>query len=1220
MCGGKGEEVSQQSLAMLSEDGFGVELDAPHRMLPVTNGMNLGRIVRRGRGNLEAVGQRRALHHERVVAHDLERVWNAGEEVCPVVPDHRRLAVHYATRGTNHPATVRFANCLVPEADTQDRDLGAIQLDGRNTDACVTRGARAGTQDDCPRRTGRYLLHGDRVVAQYFRPLPELAQVLNEVVGERIVVVDDKHGIRHRGNIAIAGVSNRVDFCTVMPAPPPMPLVGRAAELATLSAALNSAARGRGGMHIVVGEGGIGKSRLALAASGLADGRGFTRVVGRAYPVETGIPYSLFADAFVPLLRGLPASVLQMLSRGGTAELGMLFPALRSDETQARVADVAELKPRLLDSFARLLQRLAARQPLLVVLENLHWADPSSLELLHFVSRGASEHPLLMLCTYNSEQIDAHARLRAMEQSLHSLGALSTHVLPPLSRAETSELICRQFEVPTDLVADFAALLHDRTRGNPFFIEETMKALVTSGRLKQEDGHWVGWSADQIEMPRTIRDALGARLDRLTAAGRRVATIAAVVGTHVPHALLEEMAGLDTHDLLEAIDELRRERMFVEMQADGQLAYEFTHPLLQEVLYAELGRARARALHGEIAEALEKLFGDRALAHADELAVHFLRAEQPAQAERACLYLGAAGHSALERGADREGAEALEAALAIAERTNDGAARERLLDLLARARQRLGAYASASDLWERAVTLAGARGDSRRVATLERRLGVAAFWSGRYEDALLHHERGLSAADAARDEGVTASLRLARSAVLLEVGRSDEAEDDMRAALAIAARIGEPRLLSRVHQNIQTLAVWRGPSEVAREHGIKALAFARAANNKAAEWAARWTMALSAGLTGDAAATGLHLPAAMAVADDLRSPLLRMWTAEIAIEYRSGIGEWDEAIALSDRTIADARAFGQRTLLPRLLVWSSLVHLGRGDFERAKAQIDEAWTLSGADRAMQGRPLNVHAVVPAHVGRASWYLARKQYARALKIGEEGLAIADRTGYVAWAIHRLMPLLVEASLWVEDWDRAQRYGDRLREMSQRLGHPLGIAWSDACFALMRMLQGDSAGAVAPLRRAAEELDAIPFVEHAARVRRQLAQALSNAGDTDGAIVELRRIHEVFARIGAGPALDDVREKLRELGARPPARTPAMGTGALTAREAEIARLVAARKSNKEIGAALDISSRTVSTHLTNIFTKFGVDSRGALTDLVRAGALEIGAGGRPAVES
>jgi DNA-binding CsgD family transcriptional regulator len=997
-----------------------------------------------------------------------------------------------------------------------------------------------------------------------------------------------------------------------------MPLVGRAEELATLSAALDSAARGHGSTHIIAGEGGIGKTRLAAAVSELAAGRGFTRVLGRAYPVETGIPYSLFADAFVPMLRGLPASVLQTLSRGGTAELMMLFPALRPDGAQSPAADVAELKPRMLDSFTRLLQRLAARQPLLVLLENLQWADPSSLELLHFVARGAAEHPLLLLCTYNSERREANATLRAMEQSLEAIRALSSHTLPPLSRPETSELVCRQFGVSADVVADFTTLLHDRTRGNPFFIEETMKALVTSGRVTQENGAWVGWSGEQFEMPRTIRDALGMRLERLSTDARRVATIAAVAGTQVPHALFEAMAGLDTPALLEAIDELRRERMLVETQADAKLAYEFTHPLLQEVLYAELSRARARALHGEIAEALESLFGDRAQAHADELAVHFLRAEQPAQAERACRYLGAAGLSALERGANREAAEALEAALAIAERTDDAVARERLLDLLARARQRLGRYAKASELWERAVALAGARGDPGRVAMLERRLGEAAFWSGRYEDALLHHERGLAAAAAARNESVAASILLARSAVFLEIGSGDQAAEDFHRALAIAEEIGEPRLLSRVHQNIQTLAIWRGPSAVAREHGEKALAFALAAHDKPAEWAARWAMAVHAGLTGDAPGMEQRLGEAMVLAEELRSPLLRMWTAEMATEYRSGIGEWDEAIALADRTIADARAFEQQTLLPRLLVWSSFMHLGRGDFERAKAQIDEAWMLSGADRETQGRPLNVHAAVPAHVGRASWYLARRKYARALKVAEEGLAIADRTGYVVWAIHRLLPLLVETSLWVQDWERAERYASRLRELAQRLDHPLGLAWSDGCFALMRMLRGDAAGAVAPLRRAADELDAIPFVEHAARVRRQLVDALVKVGETDAAIVELRRIHEVFARLGAKPALTDVRDKLRELGVRPPSRTPAAGIGALTAREAEIARLVAARKSNKQIGTALAISPRTVSTHLSNIFIKLDVDSRGALTDLVRSGVLEVGAmGDRPA---
>ena len=155
-----------------------------------------------------------------------------------------------------------------------------------------------------------------------------------------------------------------------------------------------------------------------------------------------------------------------------------------------------------------------------------------------------------------------------------------------------------------------------------------------------------------------------------------------------------------------------------------------------------------------------------------------------------------------------------------------------------------------------------------------------------------------------------------------------------------------------------------------------------------------------------------------------------------------------------------------------------------------------------------------------------------------------------------------------------------------------------------------LHGEKTGAVTLLRNAADALEAIPFAEHAARLRRKLADVYCDLGDPDAAIVELRRVHEVFARLRAGPALDDTREKLRALGARPPARTAAAGIGAMSGREIEIAQLVAARKTNKEIGETLGISSRTVSTHLSNVFRKAGVDSRGALTDLVRSGAFSV----------
>jgi DNA-binding CsgD family transcriptional regulator len=175
----------------------------------------------------------------------------------------------------------------------------------------------------------------------------------------------------------------------------------------------------------------------------------------------------------------------------------------------------------------------------------------------------------------------------------------------------------------------------------------------------------------------------------------------------------------------------------------------------------------------------------------------------------------------------------------------------------------------------------------------------------------------------------------------------------------------------------------------------------------------------------------------------------------------------------------------------------------------------------------------------------------------------------------------------------------------------LGQRLGLAWADACDACVELLHGDAGRAVSLLRGATAALEAIPFVPDAARLRRQLARALAETGDREGATRELRGAHEVFAHLGAERELDATREQLRELGARPPTRTMTQGIAGLTGRELEIVRLVAARRSNKEIGAALGISARTASTHLSNIFVKLGVDSRGELADRAReAGLLEL----------
>jgi len=998
------------------------------------------------------------------------------------------------------------------------------------------------------------------------------------------------------------------------------PLVGRSAELALLSKTVDEAAKGTGRSVFIVGEGGIGKTRLAAAAAERAAKNGWNVAVGRAYQVETGVPYALFSDALLPLVRRLDPAALTVLTRGGSADFGHLFPNLGTPTERDRAAagaDPSEIKARLLWNFTQFLGRLSAKQPLFVLLENLQWADASSLELLHFVARQISGHRIVLLGTYNESERDSNAVLRSTEQSLLRLGALAVHKLAPLGTTEVEEIVQQMFGVDKNATRHFSAMLYDWTRGNPFFVEETLKSLVESGALSEKDGRWTGWEMETIPLPSTIRDVIKARVDRLSPNARTLANLVAVIGTRAPHDTLATVSGISEREIIGGLDELLAQRILMETGSVDAIRYDFTHPLLQQVIYSELGQARARLLHATIAEALESLYGDSALEHADELALHFARAHSQVLARKAVRYLHAAGRSALEKYANREAANYLAAALEHldTDSTITDASREQILTTLARTRQRLGEYDAALLLWERARKDAVASAERGTLADIEHRMGLACYWSGRYADALSHYELGLADAQHA-DPATTVRLRLAKGIVLQDLGRLEEAQREVETALEAAATGGiqNDSLLSRAHRALLLLYAWTGPLELAHQHGTQAIAHAEAARQRMLEWTAHWGMALLAGVSGDAQGVVKHITASDKLADQMQSPILPLWSAELTVQYLSGIGDWDGALETAERTITLAKSLNQRMLLPRLYVWSGLIYLWRGSGEKAKEYFDLAWKLAGGETAGSlegagGRALDVPSIVPAHLGLASYHLARGNPEEAVRIGEAGLAIADRTGYVVWSLQWLLPVVGEAALTGRDFDRAARHSARMREDAGRLHHRLGLAYADACDGLLAWFRDDDPRrAIDLLRSSVNQLEAIPFPPQAARIRRRLAGALMAVRERDEGMRELRKAHDVLARLGATEELTGTREEMRERGVRPPPKTIVTGAAGLTGREIEIARMVASRKSNKEIGGELQISARTVSTHLSNIFVKLSVGSRGELADFVRQNGL------------
>ena len=998
---------------------------------------------------------------------------------------------------------------------------------------------------------------------------------------------------------------------------PSRPLIGRTHELEVLGTALASAESGSGAAIFLKGDTGTGKSRLASAVVEEGTRRGFETVSGQAYRMDTGVPYSLWSNAFFPRLREMDEATLSVLTRGGEEELSVVVPGLRSGAAEDPVfssTDHGELRTRIHWNFTELLRGLSKRTPLLVVLDDLHWSDPSGLDLLHFVSRQLDDVPLFLLGVYNTKDQIHNPAFQAMERPLLSVSGSEALDVKPLSAEESVELVLRTFEADRGIAGPLARQVHERAGGNPYFVEEILKSLVDSGKLYLQDGRWLGWEVSDLDLPASVTEAVSARFGELNTPAREVANVLAVAGTRVDHGLLTTVAEQPQADILAGLDQLRTGQLIEETTDGPHIVYRFAHPLVQEVIYSEMGLARARKLHERMGEALER--GEAAViddpVHA--LAYHFSRAggDDP----RVVRYLAAAGRDALESRADREAEGFLSEAR---ERVQAGAFTEEdtgveilpLEEDLAQVLQRLGEYERAAGHWQAALKIAVEREDDARAATLHRRIGQAAYFPGRYDEAVTSYTAGLEFAKAATDRSIAAHLHLHKGIALQAQGHADEARGEMETALAVAETVADPGLLARVRRGLMILHTWLGDPEKVREHGREAIALSDEAGDRHVTFWVYWQLAIQEGFLGDTQSMDRHIQRCREIAKELRSPVLDLWTQEVLLEHAMAAGEWDTGIALGEQAVAQARSLGQNALLPRLLVFLSLIYLGRGEIERGRACVDEAWKRSGAARDDMSR---VHLVIPAHIGKAAYHLAVEEYAEAIRIGEAGLAIAENTGFIIWAAHRLLPTIGEAYLQIHDAAAGHHIEERMRKYGEKAGARTGLAWLSAFEAVKVWYSGDIKRATGLLREAAENLEAVPMIYDAARLRRQLAGRLADLGDREAALEELRRVHETFLRIGAQPELKKTRGMFSELDTRPPSISKGSGAEALSQRELEIARLVARRKSNKAIAKELGISPRTVSTHLSNTFQKLQIASRGELADYVREHNLLSGEAG------
>lgn len=978
--------------------------------------------------------------------------------------------------------------------------------------------------------------------------------------------------------------------------------IGRGAELARLRALATATDRGAGATVVVGGEAGIGKSRLvARFVEELTD----VRVVeGACLEVaEDALPYAPFVDILRTLVRETPAERLPALLGPGRGELTRLLPELAS-----RTADLGpslELdrvsQARLFELLLGLLGRLARDRPLVIVIEDVQWADRSTRDLLGFLSRALRDDRVLLVLTTRTDQsgeaVGNLAFLAELEREEH----VERIEIRPFDRDEVAEQAAGLLDEPQS--PGVIDRLVARSDGNPFYVEELLLARPGA------DG----------ALPPVLRDVLAARVAGLSRAARDILRAATAAGRRIDDELLGAALGLSARELGVGLREAFDSGILVRVETPDGPVSEFRHALLQEVVNGELFAGERAALHFAFAEALEWRIGDGdRRVSAVEVARHWDGARQP---ERALPFM-------LQAAAGAEGVYAFAEAVRLWERaasmledlpaTTEVHGRD-LADVLIRASDcaaLIGEPRHAAELVQRALLQLYPGGDRDRILMLESRQRWHLWWAGERAPTIAAVEAALASIPAAppsiaraRVLSQLAGVRMltgdfagsaASAREAIEIGQAAHAETDI--ALAYGVLGWGTALLGDVDAG---MAAFRKGQAIAEAIGsIEGMAVA--ATNLAAllDRVGRSAEAL------EAARDGYALTERYGVSRTFGAILLgHAAKAELAL------GRWDDAERSTSmglrRGAVDAGAVWLGVNRARLLV-------GLGRFAEAGVLLRRA---RGIDDRLGGSEYRT-ALVAAEAELAAW---TGSLGDALDCAEEGLRILAATGApdpaLAWLAALVLRTIADKGAALET--RAAAVSEQIEAALSAVASDPGFTAGERAQALLVLLRAEQervSGRSDPARwrEVGERWAGLqrPFQVAYARFR-EGAAIIAGRGDREQASAALGEAAAIAAWLGAAPLAERITTLVRQARISLPvgaAGEDAGGQGALggteravagvgrtphdlTAREAEVLRLVAAGWTNQQIADTLFITRKTASVHVSNVMGKLGVANRG-----------------------
>ena len=1022
-------------------------------------------------------------------------------------------------------------------------------------------------------------------------------------------------------------------------------LVGRAAELAALDVALRRAESGSPAIVLIGGEAGLGKSRLVDEFAVGARASGARVLVGGCVDLGgDGVPYGPFLEVLRALGRELAPEALAELLGDVGLEIVAVAPGFErflapadspppagESGTQSPAGGAMD-QARLFELTLALADRLSSDRPLVLVLEDVHWSDPASRDLLAYLARNLKQVRLMIIATFRSDDLARGDPLLAKLAEMERFPSVERIDLKPLSLAEQrDQLVAILGRRPARGVVE---RIHARAEGNPFFAEEIVASRVASDET----------DAGSEAIPRSLRDILIGRVARLSPDTQRVLGAVAVAGSRADEALLSTVTGLPDGELVEAIREAVARHVLEVDQQTG--TYRLRHALLTEVVYADLLPVERRRLHGAVAAWLAEspaTDGSGRRGTAAELAHHWFAADNLAESLRVSVE---AGDAATAVHAHADALRHLQRAVELWDRVSNPSDiakldRASLLDRAASAADRDGRGSLAVELGRAMLAAVDEDADPVRAGVLRSKLAFYLWTTGQTQASVAEYRAAVALVPAEPPSVERARVLGGLAATLPAAGRYRESREITEEALATlraaGSHEGEPRLLNLLGMDLVGL----GDVDAGLDHLRVAVRIARETGALESQIGAQHNLAFFLSQT-DRFEEGLRV-AMDALATAARVGLERRYGAGLrasAGDVLMRSGRWDEA----DVMTAEGRDGGEDTSGAIYLRATRVLFLtARGEYEAAAEE------LAGANQLATGDiDPDVHAYLLQATAESALHDGRP--ADAHKAVEEALAQfagSDEMLLVA-------PLLVVGMTATADLAEhgrafrdagevaaAEEAADGLLDSARALaaGTPVGATPTPSVAATIATVEAERTrlgGHSDPdaWRRAAVAWDAVPMPYPAAQARARAGEAvLLVRGPREEAAGLLREAHSAAAALGAAPlraAIEAIASRSRivlevpaSVAAQPeePVEGPAAADPAkilgLSAREWEVLELVAAGRSNGEIAETLFISPKTASVHVTHILDKLGVNNRvEAATIAVRVVAGQAPEAARP----